>query len=130
MKNLPDMNFAELFECLPAGFSMVLITGDSSLEFPPGRLKKLSIPFKTHEFVNTVDALLRAAGGGYAPVRYRHRSAVEQQEIDAAKHRLMKARKMTEPEAYRYIQKYSMDAGRSMVESARMVLALMNNNGE
>ena len=64
------------------------------------------------------------------PVRRRHRSAFEQQEIDAAKRRLMQARNMTEPEAYRYIQKYSMDAGRSLVESARMVLALLNNYGE
>ena len=31
---------------------------------------------------------------------------------------------MTEPEAFRYIQKNSMDMGRTFVESAQMILTL------
>ena len=130
MKNLPDMNFAETFECLPSGFSMIVITGDTSLEFSSERMRKISIPFKITELFNTVESLLRFSTDTGQLVRRKRRSAAEQQEIDAAKRSLMKAKSMTEPEAYRYIQKYSMDAGRSMVESARMVLALTKYNGE
>ncbi len=130
MKNLPDMNFAETFECLPAGFSMIVITGDASLEFSSERMRKISIPFKMTELINAVGSLLRSGADPGLLIRRKHRSAAEQQEIDAAKRSLMKARSMTEPEAYRYIQKYSMDAGRSMVESARMVLAMNGFNRE
>ena len=31
---------------------------------------------------------------------------------------------MSEPEAFRYLQKNSMDFGRTMVESAQMILAM------
>ena len=33
---------------------------------------------------------------------------------------------MTEEEAHRYIQKCSMDSGTNMVETAQMVLSIMN----
>ena len=39
-----------------------------------------------------------------------------------AKKVLITQRNMTEPEAHRYLQKMSMDAGRSLAETARMVL--------
>ena len=44
--------------------------------------------------------------------------------IDKAKLLLMDRNDMTEPEAFRYIQKTSMDMGRTMVESAEMILML------
>ena len=44
---------------------------------------------------------------------------------DQAKKLLMDRNAMTEPEAFRYIQKTSMDTGRSLVESAQMVLTLL-----
>ncbi|MBO7401452.1 MAG: ANTAR domain-containing protein [Lachnospiraceae bacterium] len=130
MKNLPDMNFAETFECLPRGFNMIVITGDTSLEFSSERMRKVPIPFKMTELLTAVESFLRLRPDPGQNLRRKHRSAAEQQEIDVAKHRLMKAKGMTEPEAYRYIQKYSMDAGRSLVESARMVLALIEHYGE
>ena len=42
--------------------------------------------------------------------------------IQSAKKVLITQRNMTEPEAHRYLQKMSMDAGRSLAETARMVL--------
>ena len=44
--------------------------------------------------------------------------------IDKAKAVLMEKRGMSEPEAYRYIQKSSMDNSNSMVETAQMILLL------
>ena len=52
------------------------------------------------------------------------RSSKEQYIIEEAKQIMMRRKAMTEPEAYRYIQKSSMDAGRSIIESARMIILL------
>mgnify|MGYP000016563604 CR=1 FL=1 len=48
----------------------------------------------------------------------------EQKVIDDAKAILMEKNNMTEPEAFRYIQKCSMDSGNTMVESASMVIGI------
>ena len=52
------------------------------------------------------------------------RSDEEQKLIDQAKKLLMERNGMSEPEAFRYLQKNSMDFGRTMVESAQMILAM------
>lgn len=52
------------------------------------------------------------------------RSPEEQKIIDEAKGLLIERNGMTEQEAFRYIQKCSMDTGRNMVESAQMILML------
>ncbi len=52
------------------------------------------------------------------------RTQQEQNYIDNAKRVLMERNNMTEPEAFRYIQKCSMDSGINMVESAQMVLIM------
>ena len=48
----------------------------------------------------------------------------ERKVIDKAKAVLMERNGMSEPEAFRYIQKTSMDCGRSMSESAQMILMM------
>ena len=49
----------------------------------------------------------------------------EQNYISNAKRLLMEKNQMTEDEAYRHIQKCSMDSGTNMVETAQMLLMLM-----
>ena len=49
-------------------------------------------------------------------------SSNSSRDIQSAKQVLIAQRHMTEPEAHRYLQKMSMDAGRSLAETARMVL--------
>jgi response regulator NasT len=50
------------------------------------------------------------------------RSPEEQMILDNAKAYLMERNHLSEEEAFRYIQKNSMDMGRSMVETAQMIL--------
>ena len=50
------------------------------------------------------------------------RSDAEKADILRAKTVLMDRQHMSEPEAHRYLQKTSMDASRSMAETARMIL--------
>ena len=52
------------------------------------------------------------------------RSPEERLIIDRAKAILIERNGMTEPEAFRYLQKSSMDYSRSLVESAQMILAM------
>lgn len=55
-------------------------------------------------------------------------SAEEQGVLRRAKMLLMKRNRMTEAEAHRYLQKTSMDAGRTIMESAQMVTMLIPEN--
>ena len=50
----------------------------------------------------------------------------EQEMIAEAKALLMERNNMTEEEAHRYLQKNSMDSGTNIVETAEMVLSIMN----
>ena len=45
--------------------------------------------------------------------------------IEKAKQILMETNHMTEEEAHRYVQKSSMDSGNSMVETAQMLIRIM-----
>jgi len=124
-KKLPDMYFAELEECLPHCFGLVLITTDASLELYSEKAARILIPFRASELRESVTLLMRRVSGRTERQKSRKRSAAEQLMIDEAKHALMEAKGLTEPEAYRYIQKNSMDAGRTLLESAQMIMALL-----
>ncbi len=51
------------------------------------------------------------------------RSSAEQRDIDRAKRALMEKKGLTEEEAHHRLQKRSMDEGRRLVQTARQVLA-------
>ena len=55
----------------------------------------------------------------------KQRSWKEQNYISNAKMLLMERNHLSEEDAYRYIQKCSMDSGTNMVETAQMVLMLL-----
>ncbi|MCQ2540598.1 MAG: ANTAR domain-containing protein [Acetatifactor sp.] len=126
-KKLRDMSYAELADYLPIYFRMVILTSDAALETFSDRMFKLMLPFRPGDLAATLDLAL--AGYYRRPKRkpLPQRSAVEKQIIDRAKAVLMDRNGMLEPEAFRYIQKNSMDCGRTMVESAQMIL-LMNKS--
>ena len=54
----------------------------------------------------------------------KQRSQQDINDISNAKAVLMQRNHMTEDEAYRYLQKTSMDTGRTMVETAQMILLI------
>ena len=84
------------------------------------------MPFKTSDLISTINMLimqhervLRKKKDKPKP-----RNSADKADIDKAKLILMERNDMTEPEAYRYIQKCSMDSGTNMVETAQMILLL------
>ncbi len=125
-KSLKDMSALELSEYLPKFFGMIILTKDMALDVYSDKIVKLMMPFKPGELVSTIEMMssfflrrIKKQTGG--PVRRTH---MQDKVVTEAKEVLMDRNGMTEPEAFRYIQKCSMDTGRSMVESAQMILIL------
>ncbi len=124
-----DMLYRDLCESLPPSFGMLLLAsarviGEGVAEGVVG----VTMPLKVNDLLASLDMLI---GRMERRRKKRHalpakRSEQEQKDIDDAKALLMERNHMTEEEAHRYLQKTSMDSGTNLVETAQMVLALMN----
>ena len=122
-RRLRDMGYEELYHYLPHDVNMLLLTRTADCDLYSSNVITLQIPFKVGDLLNSVRMLL--------PVGYRKakkkpsvRSDGDKLTIEQAKMLLMDRNNMTEPEAYRYLQKSSMDMGRTMAETAHMLLTL------
>ena len=127
-KRMRDMSYGELMDYLPESFGMIVLTKDASIETFTQRMVKLMLPMKTSDLVSSIEMFL------YDCIRPRkkkkppaEKSDADKQIIEKAKLVLMDRNGMTEPEAFRYIQKVSMDTGRKSVETAEMIL--ITNDG-
>lgn len=125
-KNLKDMVYSELADYLPPSFYIIVLTKDATVETFSDRMIKLLLPIRTSELVSTIEMI--NAGFSRPKKRkekpYRTKSKEENQIIERAKQLLMERNGMSEQEAFRYIQKTSMDTGRRSVETAEMILLL------
>lgn len=124
-----DMMFDELHDCLPSGFAMLMISSPTRWGSQmPRSVVCLPIPLKVNDLVNTLEMMLQAQSRRKRNQKQkpRQRSEEEQSIIEQAKSILMERNNMTELEAHRYIQKCSMDSGTNFVETAQMVMSLIN----
>ena len=124
---LADMMYLELKECLPDNFMLLLLAARQHLsECDTENLTCLPMPLKVHELVDTVHMLVRRCEQNRRKRRERprERTPEEMELIARAKALLMEERSMTEMQAHKYLQKCSMDSGRSIVESAQMILMM------
>lgn len=127
-KRLKDMSVSELAGYLPEFFGMIVLTSDPSVELSREGCVKLLYPFKGRDLIATIDLLTTSF---IRPRRKKktgpkQRSDEERRIIDRAKAVLMDRNAMMEPEAFRYLQKSSMDCGRSLLETAQMVIMMAN----
>ena len=123
-----DMMYHELNEYLPEGFQMLLVASKAVLGgCQDEEITSLSMPIKAHELLETLAMLVEEKERQNTKRRRmpRQRSEEEQRILDEAKAALIQRRNLTEEEAHRYIQKNSMDVGRSMVETAQMLLSMI-----
>lgn len=121
---LPDMNYLELKECIPSGFEMLLLASARTLSEVPDSVLCVKMPVKASDLVNTVHMMLTQQQRRRKKKKVKARSQKEQNYISNAKMVLMQRNHLSEEEAYRYIQKNSMDSGTNMVETAQMILRL------
>ena len=89
----------------------------------------VAMPIKVNDLISTLEMMLEAQIRRRRKLRSgpRKRSPEELKIIDEAKHVLMERNNMSEPGAFRYIQKCRMDSGNTMVESAQMVMGIYVN---
>ncbi len=122
-RKFSDMGYEELHEYLSMSIAMILLTKDYSILPPSNRVEKLLMPFRREDLIRLVQRGVSRQEIEHKPKKKR-RSPQEQLQIDKAKEHLMNIKKMSEPDAFRYIQKMSMDTGRSLVDTAQMILLL------
>lgn len=124
---LPDMYYSDLRECLPDYVELLLLASARVISEAPASVLSVEMPMKAADLVNTVDMMLRQIERRWKNERKKpkQRSWKEQNYISNAKMLLMQRNHLSEEEAYRYIQKCSMDSGTNMVETAQMVLMLL-----
>ena len=124
-RKLMDMGYEELHGYLPPKLNMLLLTKDIQLGLYSSNIIVLQMPFRTSDLVNSARMLLPEALSERRN-RAPSRSALDKQTIDKAKMLLMARNNMTEPEAYRYLQKNSMDMGRTLSETAHMIISMID----
>lgn len=125
-RRFKDMYCNEIAENLPNYFEMLLLTSKEGATYCPPGVVTIMLPFRPSELISTVEMMLmqierRIRKARSAPKK---RSQEEQEYIYKAKKILMERNNMTESEAFRYIQKCSMDSGTNMVETAQMIILL------
>lgn len=125
----PDMIYAELKDALPIHFEMLLVATQRVLsECGDPDLMCVAMPIKGRDLLNTL--ALMAEQIARRRKRQRKKPGVRTEEekkvLWEAKRLLMERNHMSEEEAHRYIQKCSMDSGTNLIETAQMVLSIMN----
>ena len=117
----------QLAEYLPDYFDMLLLASTSELESAPHDIVTLTYPIRPNDLVSTVEMMLTQLDRRLKKRKSQPKKRTEQEQnyINNAKWLLMERNHMTEQEAFRYIQKSSMDSGTNMVETAQMILLLI-----
>ena len=101
-----DMQYTDLRESLPDTFDMLLVaSADKWMDGLTDGVVGLPLPIKVYDLV---------------------RDDSQRKIIDQAKALLIERNNMSEEEAHRYLQKSSMESGTNMLETAQMVLTIMN----
>ena len=124
-KILMNHGFENVVSCCTASAALIEANQDQRGLIISGY--KLTMPVKIYDLVNTVEMVLSQVERRYKKDRKKPRKRTEKEEnyIRNAKFLLMERNHLSEEEAYRYIQKCSMDNGTNMVETAQMILTLI-----
>ena len=100
----------------------------SLLLLMPGPARYYALYRKRRHLVNTLEMMTQTLERRRRKRResVRKRSTEEKAVIDQAKALLMERNHMSESEAHRYLQKNSMESGTNMLETAQMVLMILD----
>lgn len=125
---LGDMLYSQLRECLPSRFAMLLLASRRYLvQKESDSVVCVAMPLKVHELIDTINMMQGTMGRRRKKKeRTKERDPREKVIIEEAKRLLMERNNMTEEEAHRYVQKCSMDSGTNMVETAEMIMSIMD----
>lgn len=125
----PDMLYDQLYESMPRTFEMLLLASERVIsEGVPQGIVSVTMPLKVQDLMETLEEIIWRMDRQRRKRKAvpKQRSEADQRQIALAKELLMERNHMTEEEAHRYLQKTSMDSGINIVETAQMLLRLMN----
>ena len=125
-----DMTCRDVKVALPFDVSMLVLASKRVWDLYGGdNIIFQEMPLKVHELVNTLEMMIRVSEKYRKKAKNskpKPRNDEEKELILKAKIMLMEKNNLSEEEAYRYIQKNSMDSGNSMVDTAAMLLSIMD----
>ena len=111
---LTDRYYRDVLEDIPSYFEMLLLASGRVIAEAPTSVLTVEM------MLSQIERRLKKE-----KKKPKTRSWKEQNYISNAKFLLMERNHLSEEDAYRYIQKCSMDSGTNMVETAQMVLMLL-----
>ncbi len=124
-KRFSDMHYTEINGYLPENCKMLLLAPANMVSMCRPGINVLSLPFRASELASIVEEMLVKLKKNIKKQKIpKKRSEQEEKYIIEAKSLLMRKKSMTEQEAFRYIQKCSMDSGTNMVEMAQMIISV------
>ncbi len=122
--SLSDMTCTELQVRLPVHCEMIVLVGRDKWDMCSDDVMKVELPLKTDDLIrliesvcSRIEASIKKGGTGSGG-----RTSDQQKIVERAQAHLMEYKGMTRSEAYRYIQRQSMNSGNSMVDVARTIL--------
>ena len=126
-RRFSDMYYTQLLEYKPEHFEILLLVPKTGLDTRVPDIITLTLPLRASDLTSTVEMMLVQQNRRLKKKKSvpKKRSSEEQKYIDDAKRALMTKNNMVEEEAFRYIQKCSMDSGTNMVEVAQMILSMI-----
>lgn len=120
-----DMMYSELKEYLPENFCMLVITSRTHREEIMEReIESLPMPIKVFDLVEKVNDICDkiTARKRAEKKKLKQRTPEQKEIIEEAKSIIMQNNGITEAQAHSYLQKYSMDNGMNLVETAKLIL--------
>lgn len=124
-----DMMYQDLKDELTDDFEMILVATHSQWDYyGEDGVTFLPVPFKAYELIDLVEdfSWKLEKKKKRRKIKSKVRSSEEEKKILQAKERLMSYHDWSEEQAHRYLQKNSMDTGRSLVDTAECVLEMFH----
>lgn len=131
---LNDMLATDMLDVLSENYELLLLLTSNQVDLEVSNgVSSLTLPLNRLDFVETVNMLLKTSGSENRmrsknkkaeQERKPERSPEDKEIVEKAKAVLMERNNFTEMQAHRFIQKKSMDTGKKMVETARIILGL------
>ena len=122
-----DMTYQTIKENLTNSFEMIVLASQNQWEqYGEDDVSFLPVPFKVYDLVETVNDYIWGLEQRLKKQKTKPKARSEKEKglILEAKERLMQRNQWTEEKAHRFLQKASMDGGRSLVETAEMILEM------
>ena len=113
-----NMLYSELYEYKPKSFEILLVASQNLWEeCHDSNVVCVAMPIKVNDLLSTIEIMQQSQIRRRRKARTTPRKRSQEEQKN----------NMTEQEAFRYIQKCSMDSGNTMVESATMVMSIFTD---